>query len=337
MDNRSDFFNSEREIVQTSKRVINQDVKVQKAVGRTSLFLIGYYIIMAIGTVVAMMIAIMKKGEYLEVTSLQSSEVLQTYTDALMLGLLFSTFIGVILFLYLEKDSNLMRVLKERHGKMTPKYLVQFAVLLMAVQIIFSVLSTFVEWVLNLCGISMMQSIEAASLEGYSLPIILYAGIIGPITEEVIFRGAILHYLQKYGRWFALVMSSLLFGLFHANIPQGVFAFFIGGIFAYVTYKYSIKWAIVLHIFNNLILNILLTAIVDITQLSMIEMIQTVVFVGAFIYTAIIIWQNKVQIKGNIHEWKRDNASFRDAFSSVALWILIILLGITALSMLISI
>ena len=36
----------------------------------------------------------------------------------------------------------------------------------------------------------------------------------------------------------------------HGNIPQAVFAIFVGVVLGYVTIEYSIWWAILLHIFN---------------------------------------------------------------------------------------
>ena len=77
--------------------------------------------------------------------------------------------------------------------------------------------------------------------------------VIGPVLEEVIFRGAILRHLQPYGVNFAIVTQALLFGIYHLNLYQGPFAFLMGLIFGYVTLRFSIKWAILLHIANNTI------------------------------------------------------------------------------------
>lgn len=52
--------------------------------------------------------------------------------------------------------------------------------------------------------------------------------ILAPICEELIFRGMIMHNLRKYGDFFALFVSSLLFGILHANFEQTPFAFIVG-------------------------------------------------------------------------------------------------------------
>jgi membrane protease YdiL (CAAX protease family) len=86
-----------------------------------------------------------------------------------------------------------------------------------------------------------------------NLPGLLYVVILGPIFEEIMFRGAILRSLQPYGSNFAIVMSSLLFGAYHLVLSQGVFAFFVGLMLAYCTLRFSIKWSMLLHVVNNAI------------------------------------------------------------------------------------
>lgn len=80
---------------------------------------------------------------------------------------------------------------------------------------------------------------------------ILYVVVVGPIVEEIIFRGAILRSLQPYGTNFAIVLSSLLFGLYHLILLQGIYAFFAGLVLGYCAVRFSIKWAMLIHMVNN--------------------------------------------------------------------------------------
>jgi membrane protease YdiL (CAAX protease family) len=84
-----------------------------------------------------------------------------------------------------------------------------------------------------------------------NIPGILYVVILGPIFEEIIFRGAVLRSLQPYGNNFAIVLSSLLFGVYHLVLFQGIFAFFVGLVLAYCTLRFSMKWSMLLHMINN--------------------------------------------------------------------------------------
>ena len=120
------------------------------------------------------------------------------------------------------------------------------------------------ETLFRLFGFSLTSALENATGSGMdSLTMFLYIAFIGPITEELWFRGAVLRSLQPFGRKLAVVFSALLFGLFHGNLPQGIFAFAFGLILGYTALEYSIFWSMFLHIFNNLILNYGMRFLVD--------------------------------------------------------------------------
>ncbi len=81
-----------------------------------------------------------------------------------------------------------------------------------------------------------------------------YIIIIGPVAEELIYRGIILHFLKPYGKTIAILFSGIIFGLMHGNIPQAVAAFGTGCIMATIAIKCnSIFPTILIHIANNLI------------------------------------------------------------------------------------
>ena len=68
------------------------------------------------------------------------------------------------------------------------------------------------------------------------------------------FRGVLMRGLKPLGRNFAIVTSALMFGLFHDDVVQGLFAFGCGLLFGFVAMEYSLVWSIVLHVFNNAVL-----------------------------------------------------------------------------------
>lgn len=81
---------------------------------------------------------------------------------------------------------------------------------------------------------------------------IISIAVVPAIAEEFVFRGAILNLLKPYGGKFAILASSLLFGLLHGNVEQSVFAFLTGLYFAYVAYKTeSIVPSVIMHFLNN--------------------------------------------------------------------------------------
>ena len=93
-----------------------------------------------------------------------------------------------------------------------------------------------------------------------SLPIVILlieTCIIAPICEEVLYRGILLKGLiNKYNSKRAIVYSSLIFGIAHLNIPQGINAFLLGLILGTVFYyTRSIYLCMIMHFVNNLLVN----------------------------------------------------------------------------------
>ena len=82
----------------------------------------------------------------------------------------------------------------------------------------------------------------------------IYAGFVGPVVEELVFRGFLMRRFEKYGKGFAVIVSAVLFGVMHGNPLQIVFGTLVGLILGYIAIEYSIKWSIILHIANNFIL-----------------------------------------------------------------------------------
>lgn len=67
--------------------------------------------------------------------------------------------------------------------------------------------------------------------------ILVCACILGPIMEEILFRGLIARKLSRYGESAAALVSGLLFGLFHATVTQFFYAAALGVLLAYAYFK----------------------------------------------------------------------------------------------------
>ena len=82
----------------------------------------------------------------------------------------------------------------------------------------------------------------------------LYSLLIAPISEELIFRGMILTKASKELTFLkANILQSVLFGLYHMNIIQGVYTFIAGLLLGYIAFKFkTIMASIILHSFLNL-------------------------------------------------------------------------------------
>lgn len=81
---------------------------------------------------------------------------------------------------------------------------------------------------------------------------LLIAGFIGPVVEELFFRGFAYNCLKPYGAVFAAVISSLGFSFLHMNFVQGFPVFFFGLMFCAGYERTGSIWLpIALHVTNN--------------------------------------------------------------------------------------
>ena len=81
-------------------------------------------------------------------------------------------------------------------------------------------------------------------------------GILAPLAEEVVFRGAILRTLlgimSKKNHWVAIIISAALFGLAHFNEAQFINALLMGLLLGWMYYRTgSLVPGILLHWINN--------------------------------------------------------------------------------------
>ena len=87
---------------------------------------------------------------------------------------------------------------------------------------------------------------------GMETPIMLFYGILlGPFAEELVFRGVIMNGLRRFGRVFAIITSSLLFGFMHGSLVQGLFGFISGLVLGYLAMEYGLVWSLLVHMLNN--------------------------------------------------------------------------------------
>ncbi len=87
---------------------------------------------------------------------------------------------------------------------------------------------------------------------------IICAGILIPIVEEILFRGLIFNRIKhQYNFVAGLLISSLLFGIYHGNIVQGIYATILGIFLGFAYHKTkSILIPIFIHMSGNTFVSI---------------------------------------------------------------------------------
>lgn len=115
--------------------------------------------------------------------------------------------------------------------------------------------------------------------------------ILGPVLEEVMFRGAMQGYMMRHVRspWVAIAIAALVFGMFHMNPVQVVYATLLGVVFGWIYYRTgSLMSVIVGHVLNNSIATFTMLLFGDSSESEIIEgvspfaehVLTAVLFVG---------------------------------------------------------
>lgn len=99
--------------------------------------------------------------------------------------------------------------------------------------------------------------------------------VLAPVFEEYWFRGVIQSSLAPYGNGFAILVSSLCFGMAHGNIHQFCYTVIVGICLGYVRYATgSLVPTMIMHAIFNSIAGIAIVAVSSETFISAFTHIQ---------------------------------------------------------------
>ena len=161
-------------------------------------------------------------------------------------------FIILIPALLISGTGNLKEVLRIR--KISFKNIVRvivivilsYPVILLLNGIFLSILSHFIE----LNNFSMDILLEENGIVKY----IVFLCVVPAICEEIFFRGALINSYEVYGSRFAIVMSSLVFALFHFDIQNFIAPFLLGILFGNLLELTGTLYSVIIgHFVNNLL------------------------------------------------------------------------------------
>ena len=258
-----------------------------------------------------------------------SSIDLQGVTDGLagqsnnLLGLtsMVAIVAGSMVFLIPRKRRFFTDIMLPAAERMTPKIFIVLIVVIQCIQLLTGLLSSMIDYLLP--EELSIQDTYASAMEVMASPLgAIYVVLVGPIFEELIFRGAIMGSLRRYGENFAIIFSSLFFAFYHMMFLQIPFAFLIGLIFGYVATRWSLRAAIVLHIFNNG-----LSTLITSTDNENVQIINVLVMIACSIATLIMAvkWREQFQyrVKAGAAYYAH---TYANGFSSIAFWIFVLIM-----------
>lgn len=159
-----------------------------------------------------------------------------------------------LFIIFVATNKKTQRQLFDVYRQPTATKFFQWVCFLGLTQIIFSYNSALIEMLLNFFHLSAQSQEESATGANETLSMFIYGSFLAPFGEEILFRGFLLQNFKRYGVRFAIIFSAILFGIYHGNIVQTPFAFILGLLLGYITVSYGLKYAIAVHIFNNMVL-----------------------------------------------------------------------------------
>ena len=131
------------------------------------------------------------------------------------------------------------------------------------------------EWLLEQLNVEMSEPMQQLFEEIMKSPVGYIAiGLLAPLAEEMVFRGAILRSLLRWKQnpWVGIAISALLFAVVHMNPAQMPHAFLIGLLLGWMYWRTdSIVPGVVYHWVNNTVAYILYNIYPD-PDLTLVEM-----------------------------------------------------------------
>ncbi len=226
------------------------------------------------------------------------------------LSVFFSAVFGIIIVMYFCKPKELLKYITNVSNKMTLLTLLKLLLLVFSFNAALIYMKLIIESLFNSFDYTTMSF--GSSYNTITFNTFIYLSVIGPICEEIVFRGALLRMFSKYGKIFAIIVSAILFGLIHSNINQGLNATCMGIVLAYTTLEYSLKWSIMLHMINNFIVCLLI-----LINSEIVAQIFYGIFSLLFIFVLTSVWKNREKIKVYIIQNNSSSQLYTFAFKRI--------------------
>lgn len=236
-----------------------------------------------------------------------------------------------LVILYAMKGPGFRREMLQKEKTMTPGVFFSVLCLCVGSQMVNSLWISGLELIFNQFDKSLMPLLESVSGDSNTFSMFLYASILAPIAEEILFRGYALRTLRPYGKRFAVLGSAFLFGIFHGNLLQTPYAFLMGLILGYVTVEYSMVWAVALHMFNNLVLADLLTRLTGLLPPMAADVITMSILGVCMVISVVLLIVKRREIAEHIRSEWMDRRVLKCFFTNAGVIVLAVLMLLNCL------
>ena len=214
--------------------------------------------------------------------------------DAMAIGMFLSA-AAMLLFIHVTK---LFRLRKSLFTSMAVRPL------LLSTVLVFTVIPTFnvlVQWF-------PLEDLLENEFDGLTHTIMgaFTISVLAPLLEEVMFRGAIQGYMMRRMRspWAAIIAAALVFGIFHMNPVQVVYATLLGVVFGWIYYRTgSLMSVIAGHVLNNTIATIMLLLLGPTDEKELLnEYMPSEAVIASEIFTFVLFGALSVYLAVKLHK-----------------------------------
>lgn len=127
---------------------------------------------------------------------------------------------------------------------------------------------------------------------------ILYTGLLIPIIEELLFRGLAFRILRKWIPFvWAMLVTAFLFGIYHGNLVQFIYATLCGLFLAYLCEKFQ---TVIAPISAHITMNITACTMTELQWFSWmfgsVERVVVITIICVFIYSTMFYFLQKMDV-----------------------------------------
>ncbi len=136
------------------------------------------------------------------------------------------------------------------------------------------------------------EGLSGQTTVNFAIGLVIY-GVVSPVAEEILFRGIIFNRMRRlFPVPAAIIVTSILFGVFHGNIVQGVYGFLMG---LAITWAYEVTRNLTVPLMMHIVANI---AVFSLTYRDLfgklplsVLLCATVITGGIFAFRIFQIWR----------------------------------------------
>ncbi|MBQ3567185.1 MAG: CPBP family intramembrane metalloprotease [Oscillospiraceae bacterium] len=221
-------------------------------------FLLSQVLSNAFNLIVMLIIMFINNISLSEFTGEMGNRILQyTQTSSIAPAITLLTYLTVNLtvFFFGIKIAGFKFRSLFRTSELTMRKTLQYVFIALFMHYIIGILINIVQMLMS--GTDVMgtsTSLTSYYSPKYAILSMMYACIVSPVTEELLYRGFVMKCFSRVSQRFGILISAFFFGLSHGNIAQFMLAFAVGIFMGYIDIKHnSVLPSIIVHIVINMV------------------------------------------------------------------------------------